>query len=113
MITISLQINLLVFGDDNKLWEVITINLEWYVNLMNMLDERAKENRPLNGTEITQLNICVNRYAIAGNATELIHDIADANDCGECNSWNELIAALHQLFVTGERIALRMENYDN
>ena len=89
------------------------ISFEWYVNLMNMLDKRAKENRLLNRTEITQLNICVNRYAIADNATELIHDIADANDCGECNSWNELIAALHQLFVTGERIALRRENYDN
>ncbi len=82
------------------------MNLDWYVNLMNFLDERAKENHLLNRVEITQLNNCVDRYDLADNVKELIHDIADANDCGECNSWNELIAALHQLFVTGERIAI-------
>ena len=79
---------------------------DWYVNLMNFLDERAKESRLLNRVEITQLNNCVDRYDLANNVKELIHDIADANDCGECNSWNELIAALHQLFITGERIAI-------
>lgn len=81
-------------------------NFDWYVNLMNYLDSRAKENRLLNKTELFQLNSCIDRYDVADNTMELIHDIADANDCGECNSWNELIAALHQLFVTGERIAI-------
>jgi len=81
-------------------------NFDWYVNLMSFLDKRAKENRLLNRIEIDQLNHCVDKYDIADTVIELIHDIADANDCGECNSWNELITALHQLFVTGERIAI-------
>ena len=81
-------------------------DFEWYVNLMNFLDSKAKQNCLLNRLEIQQLNSCIYRYDIADNTMELIHDIADANDCGKCNSWNELITALHQLFVTGERIAI-------
>lgn len=76
---------------------------DWYVNLMNFLDTKAKENRLLTRTEIIQLNNCIDRYDIS-DVNELIHDIADANDCGECNSWNDLITSLRQLFISGEII---------
>ena len=71
------------------------MNFEWYVNLINFLNNRAKENNPLTRIEIIQLNNCIIRYDIADSIIELIHEIADANECGDCNSWNELIAMLH------------------
>jgi len=80
--------------------EDATEKLNKYVDLMNYLDERAIENKLLNTHEMFLLNSCI-PY---DHRTELIRDIADANDCGECNTWNDLITALHTLFVSGERI---------
>ena len=78
----------------------------WYVNLMNFLDEKAKVNAKLTRIEIEQLNRCIDKYDAADSARELIHDIADANDCGRCDTWQELIDALAELFKSGERIAI-------
>lgn len=83
------------------------MGFDWYVNLMNYLDERAKANRPLNRIEVMQLDICVDKYCLADTSRELIRDIADANDCGICNTWNELIMALRELFISGERVVIR------
>ena len=80
--------------------------LMWYVKLMNYMDNKALSGKLLNRTEINQLDICVERYSLANTSMELIHDIADANDCGVCNSWNDLIVALKELFNSGERIPI-------
>ena len=79
-------------------------NYEWYVNLMNFLDECATNNHNLSTTEKTQLTNSIEKYT-GEDVIQLIHDIADANDCGECNSWNELITALRKLHLNGERIS--------
>ena len=78
----------------------------WYVNLMNFLDEKAKANAKLNRVEVEQLNRCIDKYDAADLVTELIHDIADANDCGRCDTWQELVDALAELFKRGERIEI-------
>ena len=78
----------------------------WYVNLMNFLDEKAKANAKLNIVEVEQLNRCIDKYDAADSVTELIHDIADANDCGRCEIWQELVDALTKLFKKGERVEI-------
>lgn len=78
----------------------------WYVNLMNFLDGKAKANAKLNRIEIEQLNRCIDKYDVADSVTELIHDIADANDCGRCETWQELVDALAELFKRGERVEI-------
>lgn len=80
--------------------------LEWYVNLMNFLDERALSGKLLNRMEIKQLNNCIDRYDCGDSVLEVIRATADANDCGICNTWNELILALRKLHQTGERIPI-------
>ena len=82
------------------------MDYEWYVNLMNFLDKRAKENCLLSRFEIMTLNNALTRYDVADNFISLIHDIADANDCGICNSWNDLIIALRKLHEVGDRIEI-------
>ena len=41
---------------------------------------------------------------------ETIADIADANDCGECHTWDQLIDAIRELFEIGDRVPVRKEN---
>lgn len=81
--------------------------LETYVNIMNYLDDKALSGKLLDKVEIDQLNRNIEKYSIADSATEFIRDIADANDCGDCKSWNELILALKDLFENGERIPIK------
>jgi len=78
----------------------------WYVNLMNYLDDKAKANAKLNRVEVEQLNRCVDKYNAADSARELIHHVADANDCGDCDTWQELVDALAELFKRGERVEI-------
>ena len=82
------------------------MDFTWYINLMNFLDEKAKANVKLNRVEIEQLNHCIDKYNVADSVRELINDVADANDCGECNTWQELVDALAELFKRGERVAI-------
>ena len=78
---------------------------EWYVKLMNFLDKRALQNRPLNLVERRQLDHCIEKYT-EDELPQLIKDIADANDCGKCYGWNDIIAALRKLFVSGQRVKI-------
>ena len=41
---------------------------------------------------------------------DTIADIADANDCGECHTWDQLIDAIRELFEIGDRVPVRKEN---
>lgn len=77
----------------------------WYCKLMNFLDDKALTGKQLSRTEIEQLNRCIDRYDLADSVKELIGDIADANNCGDCETWNELIDALAEQFRTGERVS--------
>lgn len=79
--------------------------MEIYYNIMNFLDSKALNNEVLTETEIEQLNIDV-VHELSEDVTEFIRDLADANDCRYCTTWNEVVVALRELFKSGERIRL-------
>ena len=79
-------------------------NFFWYVNLMNFLCEKALKGEMLTKVETDQLNHCIDKYDVADSVTELINDIADANDCGICKSWQDIVNALSEQFKNGERM---------
>ena len=79
-------------------------SFDWYIKLMNFLCEKATDGKLLNRTEIWQLNHCIDKNDFADSINELIHDIADANDCGKCESWNDIIKALSEQIKNGERM---------
>lgn len=66
----------------------------WYLKLMDYLKTKAAASDQLTRVEIHQLNICINRYDLADSALDLIHEIADAEKCGKCDSWQDLVDAL-------------------
>ena len=69
-----------------------------YYEIMNILDEHAIHNIPLTMQDIMKL------HALAKENDLKIEDIADANDCGDCHEWTELVAALKDQFASGERV---------
>ncbi len=69
-----------------------------YYEIMNTLDDLALNNKPLMLPDIIKL------HALAKENDLTIEDIADANNCGECHEWNELLAALKEQFSSGERV---------
>lgn len=71
-----------------------------YYEIMNILDEHAIHNRPLTLPDIMKL------HALAKENGHTIEDIADANNCGECHDWNDLLAALKEQFASGERVPI-------
>lgn len=75
--------------------------MKYYVEIMNLLDKVALSNRDLTDEEIDRLDF------LADHGVGDISEIADANDCGYCNTWDELVDALRELHRTGDRVAIR------
>lgn len=71
-----------------------------YYQIMNILDDVAMNNKPLDMQTIYQLQNLASEEGI------VIEDIADANDCGECHNWKELVDCLREQFANGERIPI-------
>lgn len=69
----------------------------FYYQLMNKLDEWALSGYFPGKTQKQELD------NLLAKADATIEDIADANDCGECHTWEDIISALHILFEHGER----------
>jgi len=74
--------------------------MDYYVDIMNLLDHVALSDRDLTEEEIDRLEFLSDHGG--GN----IPDIADANDCGYCDTWDDLVYALRDLHRTGERISI-------
>ena len=72
--------------------------METYFTIMNLLDEYA-----LNGKQPTA-NTILFLDCLAEMEDFKIEDIADANDCGKCETWADLINGLAENFKTGNRI---------
>ena len=73
-----------------------------YFEIVNICDRIA-----LSGVEIIAENIRpelvqLNKLLEIDGGT--IAEIADANDCGNCSTWTELIKALRHNFIIGERV---------
>ena len=75
--------------------------IEAYYEIMNILDEHAMHNRPLTMQDIMKL------HSLAKENDLTIEDIADANDCGDCHKWTELVAVMKEQFKSGERVPIK------
>ena len=79
--------------------------IESYYEIMNILDDHAIHNRPLTMPDIMQL------HALAKENDITIEDIADANDCGDCHEWTELVAVMKEQFKSGERVPVESSEF--
>lgn len=73
-------------------------NMEIYYAIMNILDYYAKNEKYLEAKTSNFL------YYLASKENIQISDIADANDCGPCKTWADVINALSGLYRSGDRI---------
>lgn len=71
--------------------------MELYYAIMNILDYYAKDEKYLESKMVYLLNY----LALKDNIQ--ISDIADANDCGECKTWPDVVKALSELYKAGDR----------
>lgn len=72
--------------------------MELYYAITNIIDFCA-----VNGKELDKEFIDIlDKLAEKGDLH--IEDIADANDCGICTTWQELLAGFCELYKTGNRI---------
>lgn len=76
-----------------------------YYEIMNILDEHAMHNRPLTMQDIMKL------HSLAKENDLTIEDIADANDCGDCHKWTELVAVMKEQFKSGERVPIESSEF--
>lgn len=69
-----------------------------YYMIVNIIDDIAKKERKATEHEMTIIN------GVAKEAGIYIDDFADANDCGKCYTWEEVVGAFRALWAAGERI---------
>ena len=93
--------------DDFEFFDSINKDLDIYVRIINYLDSKAISGELLNEVETEQLNRNVVKYNLATSPKEYITDLSDANNCGICRTWNDVILALKEQFKTGERIQIK------
>lgn len=79
-----------------------------YTVLMNILDSFAQYGKPLTVEWKEALNT-IQQEVLDDDETieDLIAATADANDCGYCTTWEELIAELRLNMLKGERIRIK------
>lgn len=98
---------------DDEFFTYADNSTEQYYEIMNILDDYAIREESLSDSVIDKLD----RMALNGGAIsirEYIRGIADANDCGICNTWQEVVDALAELFEEGERgpVDVPMEDWE-
>jgi hypothetical protein len=81
--------------------------MELYYAIMNIVDYLALNKYSLSKERRADLIYILDDLLDMRGDT--IEDIADANDCGECQTWNQLIDGIRELFETGERVPVRKE----
>lgn len=72
-----------------------------YYSILNIIDDIAKHERKAKTIEIELIK------EIAERAGIYVDDFADANDCGKCFTWEEVIGAFRAMWASGERESLR------
>ena len=82
--------------------------MELYYAIMNIVDYLALNKNNLSKTRRGELiHILDDLLDMRGDT---IKDIADANDCGECHTWDQFIDAIREQFEVGDRVPVRKEN---
>lgn len=69
-----------------------------YYMIINVIDDIAS-----NGRKATEHDLELIK-AIAADNRIYVDDFADANDCGKCYTWEEVIGAFRSLLANGERL---------
>ena len=82
--------------------------MELYYAIMNIVDYLALNKYNLTKTKRAELIYILDDLLDMSGDT--IEDIANANDCGECHTWNQLVDAIRELFETGDLVPARKEN---
>lgn len=70
-----------------------------YYAIMNILDGIALSEKTIN---MVKLNYILDDLLTLTDCD--IEDIADANDCGPCTTWEEIIKSLKEQFANGDRV---------
>lgn len=69
-----------------------------YCQIVNMIDNIASHGRAATTDELREIKGLAKEYKID------IGSFADANDCGNCFTWEEIIGAFRCLWASGERV---------
>lgn len=75
--------------------------MELYYAIMNILDYIALNELSKDKKENLYKSLDHLLSLLDGDT---ISDISSANDCGICNTWEEIVEKLRELFEEGERI---------
>lgn len=81
--------------------------MEIYFAIINILDYIAKNSENnINDYNADLLSICSKLlpYIEGENSIDKIRSIADANNCGVCDSFEEIIMSFQEQYELGERI---------
>ena len=78
-------------------------NATLYYAVMNILDYIAL-NEDLDKDVESELDMMLDDLCEIGNID--IPSLAEANDCGDCETFPEVVEALRELFKNGDRIAI-------
>ena len=78
--------------------------LENYYEMMNILDSVALSGKSLTPEQKRELDRLA---AENGDIQDEIEATADANDCGFCSTWDDIVVALRKLFASGERFPIK------
>ena len=79
--------------------------MENYFKIIDIIDDITKNQRDATKEEIH----IIDKLAKENNENieEYISDLACANDCGDCHTWEEVIKAFKELWKNGERIEIK------
>lgn len=72
------------------------IDEQGYINVMNYIDEFATTGKTPTDKDISKIR------KMANDANIDVRDFADANDCGDCDNWSDVIKARRANYEAGE-----------
>lgn len=76
------------------------IEFNAYIDLVNLIDKTALADKKANTEEITRIK------GLAEKAEINLYDFADANNCGEVNSWEDVVEDFRKQFKNGDRVSV-------
>ena len=80
--------------------------MENYFKIIDIIDGIAKIQRKATTEEIKIMNELAKKDG--EDIKQYISDLANANDCGDCRTWEDVINAFKELWKNGERVELNI-----
>lgn len=68
-----------------------------YYSIVNIIDDIASKARKTTEHDLALIK------GIAKESNICVEDFADANNCGKCFTWEEVIGAFRSMWASGER----------